>query len=319
MRILVTGATGLIGRRLIPHLLQRGETVLPLSRKPIPSGFFGPGSCEPAVGDPTGTGAWTDAIGTCDAVVHLAGEPIMGKRWNDAVLKELLDSRVDSTRLIAETLARHPNRADGSPKVFVSGSAVGYYGANPGVGEQRENSPPGSDALARICIAWEAAAEPAARAGVRVAHPRTGIVLDLEGGALPTMVRPFKLFAGGRIGSGKQYVPWIHREDMTGLLLHLLDTAGCRGAFNACAPNPVTNAEFSAVLGRVLRRPNWLPVPRFAIRVLLGKVAAVVVGGQRAIPTELQKSGFTFRFPDLEAALRDLLLWHGDHKPDPTP
>ncbi len=319
MRILVTGATGLIGRRLISQLLRRGEMVLPLSRKPIPSGFFGPGSCEPVVGDPTRAGPWRDALATCDAVVHLAGEPILGKRWNDAVLKELLDSRVESTRLIAETLARHPKRADGSPKVFVSGSAVGYYGANPGAGEQRESSPPGSDALARICIAWESAAEPAARAGVRVAHPRTGIVLDPEGGALPTMVRPFKLFAGGRIGSGKQYVPWIHREDMTGLLLHLLDTAGCRGAFNACAPNPVTNAEFGAALGRVLHRPNWLPVPRFAIRVLLGKVADVVVGGQRAIPTKLLESGFAFRFADLEKALGELLLHPADHKPDPTP
>ena len=307
MRILVTGATGLIARRLIPRLLQRGDTVLPLSRKPMSSTAFGPGSCEPLQGDPAHAGPWHESIAACDAVVHLAGEPILGKRWNDDVLKRLLDSRVDSTTLIAGVLARNPRRTDGSPKVLVSGSAVGYYGADSGAAEQLESSPPASDAMARICVAWEAAAEPAAAAGVRVVHPRTGIVLDPEGGALPKMVLPFKLFAGGRIGSGKQFVPWIHREDMTALLMHLLDHADCHGLFNACAPTPVSNSEFSAVLGKVLHRPNWLPVPRIAIRVLLGPVADVVVGGQRAIPAKAFATGFVFRFADLHKALRDLL------------
>ena len=307
MRILVTGATGLIARRLIPRLLQRGDTVLPLSRKPMSSTAFGPGSCEPLQGDPAQAGPWHESIAACDAVVHLAGEPILGKRWNDEVLKRFFDSRVDSTTLIAGALARKPRRTDGSPKVLVSGSAVGYYGADSGAAEQLESSPPASDAMARICVAWEAAAEPAAAAGVRVVHPRTGIVLDPEGGALPKMVLPFKLFAGGRIGSGKQFVPWIHREDMTALLMHLLDHADCHGPFNACAPTPVSNSEFSAVLGKVLHRPNWLPVPRIAIRVLLGPVADVVVGGQRAIPAKALVTGFVFRFADLHKALRDLL------------
>ena len=319
MRILVTGAAGLIGKRLVPKLLERGDTVLPLSRKPLFPDTFGPGACDPLVGDPSQAGPWLDSITGCDAVVHLAGEPILGRRWNDAVLKQILDSRVNSTALIARALAENPRRSDGSPKVLISGSAVGYYGANSGLGEMLEPSPAGSDALARICIAWEAAAEPATTAGVRVVHPRTGIVLDPDGGALPTMVRPFKLFAGGRIGLGKQYVPWIHRDDMTSLLIHLLDRDDCRGAFNACSPNPVTNAQFSAALGKVLRRPNWLPVPRLAIRVLLGKVAEVVVGGQRAIPGQTLASGFAFQFPDLEAALRDLLLQPDDHMPNHTP
>ena len=308
MRILVTGATGLIGQRLIPRLLARGDTVLPLSRKALLPGAFGPGSCEPLLGDPTHAGPWLEAIATCDTVVHLAGEPILGKRWNDAVMKELLDSRVNSTALIAEALAKNPHRADGSPKVFVSGSAVGYYGADSGDAEQLESSPPASDAMVNICVGWEAAAKPAVVAGVRVVHPRTGIVLDPAGGALPKMVKPFKLFAGGRIGSGKQYVPWIHRDDMSALLMYLLDHPDCHGAFNACGPNPVPNSEFSAVLGKVLQRPNWLPVPRFAIRILLGKVADVVVGGQRAIPAKALAAGFVFRFPDLESALRDLLV-----------
>lgn len=307
MRVFVTGATGLIGQRLIPRLLERGDTVLPLSRKPMFPGAFGPGSCEPVVGDPTKPGPWLGLIATCDAVVHLAGEPILGKRWNDDVLKELLDSRVNSTALIAETLAKNPRRPDGSPKVFVSGSAVGYYGADSGDAEQLESSPPASDAMVNICVGWEAAAKPAEVAGVRVVHPRTGIVLDPAGGALPKIVKPFKLFAGGRIGSGKQYVPWIHRDDMTALLMFLLDHPDCHGAFNACGPNPVTNSVFSAILGNVLQRPNWLPVPRFAIRILLGKVADVVVGGQRAIPAKALAAGFAFRFPDLESALRDLL------------
>jgi len=307
MRILVTGATGLIGRRLAVRLLARGDAVVAVSRKPLPEDAFGAGHCEPVLGDPALAGPWLEMIATCDAVVHLAGEPVLGRRWNAAVLKRLRDSRVDSTKLIAEVLAKHPRRADGTPKSFLSGSAVGFYGADTGAVEQTEESPAGTDELAEICVAWEAATRQATAAGVRVVHPRTGIVLDSDGGALPPMVRPFKFFAGGRIGSGKQFVPWIHRDDMTGLLLHLLDTPECRGPFNACAPDPVTNSELSRVLGVILNRPNWLPVPRFAIRALLGKVADVVVGGQRATPAKLSGTGFAFRFPTLEPALRDLL------------
>jgi len=307
LRILITGATGLIGRRLIPALLKRGDTVLPVSRKSIPVGFFGLGKCEPIIGDPALTGPWLDSISTCDAVVNLAGEPILGQRWNDAFLKKIRDSRVNATALIAAALAENPTRDDGSTKAFVSGSAVGYYGADTGTSERIESSSAGGDAMAKICVDWEAAATPARDAGVRVVHPRTGIVLDPEGGALPSIVRPFKLFAGGRLGSGKQFVPWIHRDDMTALLLHFLDSSDANGPFNACGPNPVTNSEFAAALAKVLGRPNWLPAPRFAIRLLLGKVSDVVVGGQQAFPAEALASGFAFRFADLETALRDLL------------
>ena len=307
LRILVTGATGLIGRRLIPALLKRGDTVLPLSRKPIPADSFGPGSIEPIVGDPALAGPWLDSISTCDAVVNLTGEPILGQRWNEDVLKKIRDSRVNATALIAGALAMNPTRADGSPKTFVSGSAVGYYGANTGSAERIETAPAGDDAMAKICVDWEAAAKPACDTGVRVVHPRTGIVLDPEGGALPSLVRPFKFFAGGRIGSGKQFVPWIHRDDMTELLIHLLDRPESSGPFNACGPNPATNSELAAALAKVLGRPNWLPAPRFAIRLLLGRVADTVAGGQRALPAKVLASGFAFRFTDLETALRDLL------------
>ncbi|MEO2091490.1 MAG: TIGR01777 family oxidoreductase [Gemmataceae bacterium] len=307
MRVFITGSTGLIGRRVVRALLARGDAVVPLSRKPLPPVHFGPGSCEPVVGDPTTPGPWLDQLAACDAVVHLAGEPIAGKRWSDEFLKLVRRSRVDSTRLIAETLARSPRRAGGTPKVLVSGSGVGYYGANTGDAVQTESAPPGGDVLADICRKWEAAADAARAAGARVCHSRTGIVLDPAGGALPKMALPFKLFVGGRIGSGKQWMSWIHHTDMTGLLLFALDTPTVTGPFNAVAPTPVTNAEFSRTLAKVLRRPNLFPAPVFALRVLLGKVAEVVAGGQRATPKAALDAGYRFRFAELEAALREVL------------
>jgi uncharacterized protein (TIGR01777 family) len=307
MRVFVSGSTGLIGRRAVQALLARGDAVVPLSRKPLSPDHFGPGACEPAVGDPTTPGPWLDQLAGCDAVVHLAGEPIADKRWSDEFLKLVRSSRVDSTRLIAEALARNPRRADGTPKVLVSGSGVGYYGANTGDALQTESSPPGADALADICREWEAAADPARTAGVRVCHTRTGLVLDPAGGALPRMALPFKLFVGGRIGSGNQWVSWIHHADMTGLLLFALDASGFSGPFNAVAPTPVTNADFSRTLAKVLGRPNFLPAPVFALRVLLGKMAEVVAGGQRATPRAAMDAGYRFRFTELELALQEVL------------
>jgi uncharacterized protein (TIGR01777 family) len=304
MRILVTGATGLVGSRLIRRLLARGEAVVALSRRPIPEDRFG-SSCESVVGDPTTRGPWLEQLATCDAVVHLAGANVFAKRWSSAFQAELRSSRIDSTALIAEELAKHPTRSDGSPKVFVSSSAVGYYGAR-GDEELTEDAAPGEDFLAKLCVDWEIAAHPARRAKVRVVHPRTGIVLDRDGGALPQMALPFKLFAGGRVGSGRQYISWIHRDDLTALLLFAVDTPDVVGPLNAVAPNPVTNAEFSKELAAVLHRPNWLPVPRLALRIVLGQVAEVLVEGQRAVPTKALAHGFTFRFPTLGEALRDL-------------
>lgn len=297
MRIFVTGGTGLIGRRLVTALVARGDTVVSLSRKSVEPR---PG-VELATGDPAIAGPWLEQMAGCDAVVHLAGEPILGNRWNAERLARIRSSRVDSTRLIADTLA------NGGPRVFVSGSAVGYYGLNTGDGDITEGSPAGSDVLARMCVEWEAAADPARAAGVRVTHPRTGIVLDPDGGALPQMALPFKLFVGGRIGSGRQWVPWVHHTDMTALLLFALDTPTLDGPVNAIGPNPVTNAEFSRLLAKVLKRPNLFPVPVFALKVLLGGVAEVVAGGQKALPVKLLAAGYQFRFEQLEEALGDLL------------
>lgn len=305
--VFVTGGTGLIGRRLVRRLLADGRTVTVLSRKPLAPDAFGPGDFRAAVGDPSEPGPWLDALAGCDAVVNLAGEPIMAKRWSAKFLATVRESRVKGTSTLAAALAAAPHRADGSPKVFVSGSAVGYYGADTGDPVRSEDAPPGPDPMGDIARAWEEAATPAAAAGVRVCHPRIGIVLDPEGGALPRMMTPFKLFVGGRIGAGRQFMSWIHRGDMTELLRFALDTPALTGPFNAVAPHPVTNAEFSKTLGRVLRRPCWLPVPRFALRIVLGKVAQVVAGGQRASAAKATGAGFHFQYDTLEPALRELL------------
>jgi uncharacterized protein (TIGR01777 family) len=297
MNVFLTGGTGLIGRRLTAALLARGDSVVSLSRKPAEArhGF------TPTVGDPAKPGEWLTKLSESDAVVHLAGEPIAGKRWNADHLARLRSSRVDSTKLIAETLAK------GGPRVLVSGSAVGIYGANTGDAVITEASPPANDTLGEMCVAWEAAADPARAAGVRVVHPRTGIVLDPDGGALPQMALPFKLFVGGRIGNGRQWLPWIHHADMTGLLLFMLDTPTLSGPVNAVSPHAVTNAEFSRVLATWLKRPNLFPVPVFMLKLLLGGVAEVVAGGQRAVPKAATDAGYQFRFDRLEPAVWELL------------
>lgn len=305
--VFVTGGTGLIGRRLVRRLLTDGRAVTVLSRKPLAPDSFGPGDFRAATGDPTEPGPWQELASDCDAIVNLAGEPIMARRWSAQFLAKVRESRVKGTSILAGTLAAAPLRADGSPKVFLSGSAVGYYGADSGDKMLTEDAPPGTDPMADIARAWEEAAALASAAGVRVCHPRTGIVLDPDGGAFPRMMTPFKFFVGGRIGSGRQFMSWIHRDDMTELLRFALDTPDFQGPFNAVAPTPVTNAEFSKTLGRVMRRPCWLPVPRFALRIVLGKVVQVVAGGQRASAAKAATAGFTFRYDTLEPALRELL------------
>jgi hypothetical protein len=306
MKVFITGGTGLIGQRLVAALVKRGDDVTVLSRRPQSQSVVTLDRLHTVQGDPTEAGAWLEHLQKADAVVHLAGENVSGKRWNARVKEAIRESRVKSTALLAGHLAQAPRTATGAAKVFVSGSAVGYYGANTGDVKLTESSPAGSDFLAQVAVAWEAAAELARQAGVRVVHPRTGIVLDPAGGALPKLALPFQVFVGGPVGNGKQYMNWIHHEDMTGLLLHALDTPSLNGPMNAVAPGAVPNREFSRVLARVLGRWSWLPVPVFALRVLLGEMTEVLAGGTNATPNVAQASGYTFKFPTLEPALRQI-------------
>lgn len=293
MRVFVTGGTGLVGRRVVGRLRERGDDVVILSRRP---------AAGVVTGDPAVAGPWLDELRSCDAVIHLAGEPIAAHRWTTKFRQKVFDSRVQSTRLIAGALA------DGSPKAVVSASAVGYYGMfedNPT--EFVETDPPGSGFLADVCVAWEAATEPAAKAGVRVANVRVGMVLADDGGALPTLARPFRWFLGGPVGSGRQWVSWIHVDDLAGLFLLALDRPDAAGPINGTAPEPVTNWGFSHTLAKVLKRPCRLRVPKLALRLGLGSMAELATHGQRVIPARAKELGYDFRYPLLEPALRSVI------------
>lgn len=238
-----------------------------------------------------------------EAVVHLAGENIGASRWTPERKAEIRRSRVEGTRRLCESLARlsHP------PKVLVSASAIGFYGKREDE-ILREDSPPGRDFLAQVCVEWEAATKPASRAGVRVVPLRFGMILSPAGGALQKMLLPFKLGVGGRIGSGRQFMSWIAIDDAIGAIHHAICTESLQGPVNAVAPNPVTNAGFTQVLARVLSRPAIVSLPAFAARLAFGELAdALMLSGARAIPARLQESGYPFRYPELEGALRHLL------------
>lgn len=306
MRIFVTGGTGLVGTRLVRRLVERGDTVVLLTRRPAAARERFGDTCGVVEGDPMKVGPWMDAVGDCDAVIHLAGENIFARRWNAAFKELLYASRVQSTEHVVQALARQPRTPDGRPKVFVSASAVGYYGPH-GDEPLDEKSPPGDDFLAHICIDWEKAARVAEGAGVRVALVRVGIVLDPECGALGQIMRPFRLWVGGPVGSGHQWMSWIHHADMGGLFLLALDNPEAVGPLNGAAPEPVTNKEFSKALGRALSRPSLFPTPAFVLRVALGEVAGIVTTGQRVLPFKAQALGYAFRYPTLVVALDDIL------------
>lgn len=300
MKILISGGTGLVGRSLVRELTGAGHHCSVLSRDPDRHDEMAAGvtmhrwdasSVEPLVG-------WVE---TADAVVHLSGESIGDGRWTAARKQRILGSRVDSTRAITAAV----QQAKTPPTVFVQASAVGYYGPR-GDEEVTEESSPGNDFLAQVCKGWESASAELDGTGVRRAVVRTGIVLTAQGGALPRMAMPFKLFAGGPAGSGRQWMPWIHLADEVAALQFVLETEDARGAFNLTAPNPVRNRQFSTALGKALKRPSLMPAPAFALRLALGEMADLILTGQRAIPRHLLDLGFTFRFPDLAAALSDI-------------
>lgn len=276
MKVVIAGASGLIGSRLLAGLRARGDEAVALPR--------------------FGTAPWN--VEGIDGVVNLAGANVGGKRWSDEYKKELVESRVQPTRALIEAI----RKASKKPRVLVNASAIGYYGD--GKDELiTESSPAGQDFLATLVVAWEAEA---AKSPIRTVMPRTGIVLAPKGGALEKMVPPFKAFVGGPIGSGKQWFPWIHLQDEVDAILFSLDHQTLQGPVNFAAPGIVTMKEFSKALGRALHRPSWAPVPAPVLRVAVGEFAEAILTGQRAIPKKLESAGFKFKFPTLDAALLDL-------------
>jgi uncharacterized protein len=295
MRVLISGATGLIGETLIPELERGGHRAIRLTRSPA--------SSEDVGWDPIAGQMDASRLEGIDAVVHLAGESIAEGRWTSAKKARILESRARGTRLLAEKVAGLPER----PEVMVSASAVGYYGDR-GNELLREESGPGSDFLAEVCQAWETAADPAREGGIRIVHPRFGLVLSPKGGALGTTLPIFRLGGGGRIGSGRQWWSWVAIDDVVGAILHALTNDSVKGAVNVGSPNPLTNAEYTRVLGKVLNRPTVLPLPAPAARLALGEVAdALLLASQRMEPAKLKETGYEFRYPELEGALRHLL------------
>lgn len=299
-KITITGATGLIGSALVSALRERGDEVTVLSRSPERAAErLGVAT---AAWDPLAGPAPAPALEGRDAVVHLAGEPV-AQRWSAKAKQAILASRETGTRNLVAGIAAVQH---GRPQVLVSSSAVGYYGKH---GDERvpEQTPAGDDFLADVCVRWEREAGKAAELGVRVVHVRTGVVLDKSGGALKTMLPPFKLGAGGPVAGGRQYMPWIHADDIVGIYLKAIDDPSWSGAYNAAAPEPATNKAFSKALGRALHRPAIAPVPGLAVRMLYGEMAEIVTEGQRAVPERTLAGGYAFRHTDLDAALRDAL------------
>ncbi|MFN6563979.1 MAG: TIGR01777 family oxidoreductase [Nostoc sp. ChiSLP01] len=305
MKVAVTGATGFVGSRLIQRLHREGHTILVLTRnitfaqKVFPSGAFP--NLEIVAYTPTQSGSWQSAIALCDAVVNLAGEPIGEGRWTPERKQEILNSRKLGTQKIVEAIVS----ANPKPTVLVNASAIGYYGTSE-TATFDETSLSGNDFLAEVCQAWEAEATKVKNAGVRLVILRFGIVLG-NGGALAKMIPPFKLFAGGPIGTGRQWFSWIHVDDLVNLILQALTKPEIEGVYNATAPNPVRMADLSHSLGEVMHRPSWLPVPSFAIEALLGDGAMVVLEGQKVLPKRTVETGFEYRYPNLQAALKEIL------------
>jgi uncharacterized protein (TIGR01777 family) len=298
MRITVTGATGLIGSRLVRALQGRGDEVTVLSRDPQKA-RAALGDVEAFAWRPLDERAPTQALNGRDAVAHLAGENI-AQRWTDESKRRIHDSRELGTRNLVAGLAA----AEPRPRTLVSASGVDYYGPR-GDEPLTEDATPGDDYLARVCVVWEREAQAAGELGVRVVNLRTAVVLDQSGGALAKMLPFFRLGIGGPVAGGRQYLPWIHVDDIVGLYLAGLDDVSWSGPFNAAAPDPPTNRDFSRALGRALRRPALAPVPGFAVRLLYGEMAEIVIAGQRVVPSRALEHGYAFRQKDLDAALRD--------------
>ena len=293
-RIVVSGGTGYLGRVLVAQLVARGDEVTVLTR-----GAARGGNPRSVSWDPYTVGDWAKALDGADVVVHLAGERAVGVRYTAAMKQRIYDSRVMTTQNVVAALAQ----ASVKPRLLVSASAVGYYGNRPASERVDETSAPGDDFLARLCVDWEAASEKARDLGVRVVNPRIGVVLGPGDGPLKLMALPFKLFVGGKLGSGEQGISWIHLDDTIAALLLCIDDQSMPSKVNICSPNPASNAEVSAAIAKALGRPNWLTVPSFGLKALFGEGAETILTGQYALPGVLSAAGLSFRRSELQGAL----------------
>lgn len=300
MKVAITGATGFVGSRLVERLQAEGHQPLILTRNRSAALRTFP-KLEIVDYTPTESGSWQKVIAGCDAVVHLAGEPIAESRWTPQQKQEILNSRQLGTQKIVEAIAQ----ANPKPKVLVNASAIGYYGSSE-TASFDETSSPGNDFLAEVCQDWESEAQKVKDYGVRLVILRLGIVLG-NGGALAKMIPPFKMFAGGPLGSGQQWFSWIHRDDLVNLIIEALTRPDIEGVLNATAPNPVRMSEFCQSLGEALNRPSWLPVPSFALEALLGEGAMVVLEGQQVLPKRTTTYGFNYQYPTVKSALSEIL------------
>jgi len=306
MKIAITGATGFVGSHLVAKLQKQGHQVVVLTRNTSYGHKVFPSSAFPNVEivdyTPTVLGSWQSSISGCDSVINLAGESIAEGRWTEGKKQEILQSRQLTTQNIVTAIAN----AEHKPSVLINASAIGYYGTSE-TATFTETSPSSNDFLASVCQAWEAEAQKVNDVGVRLVILRLGIVLGKDGGALAKMITPFKMFAGGPIGSGNQWFSWIHRDDLVNLILQAVTDANMSGVYNATAPNPVQMNELSQTMGTVLNRPSWLPVPSFAIEAMLGDGAIVVLEGQQVLPERTLTTGFQYQYPNLQGALKKIL------------
>ena len=304
MKVAITGATGFVGSRLVEKLNAAGDQIVVLTRNPSKAKRVFPASnfsnVEAVEYNAQSAGSWQESLSGCDGVVNLAGEPI-SERWTPEHKKAILESRQHITKTLVEAI----KQANPRPSVLVNASAVGYYGTSE-TATFDETSPSGNDFLAQVCQTWETEAQKVKEAGVRLAIIRIGIVLG-NGGALAKMIGPYQFFAGGPIGSGRQWLSWIHRDDLVNLIIEALKRPELEGTFNATAPNPARMEQFSQTLGDVMNRPAWLPVPGFALDLLLGEGAKVVLEGQQVLPKKTQSARFQYQYPELKSALTEIV------------
>lgn len=296
MNIVIAGGTGFIGEYLVDYLLRHKHTVTLLTRSAREKNS----TVRSVQWDGKTLGSWADVIDGADAVINLAGKNIF-TRWSDENKRVILASRLNATRVLVQAI----KQASRKPSVFVSASAVGYYGDTGGE-DVRESHAPGNDFLADVCRQWEEASHEAREAGVRVANPRFGIVLGKDGGALKPMTLQFNLLVGGYLGNGQQFFPWVHIDDLVRAVVLLLEQQNVDGPYNVTAPHPVRMKEFASTLGEVMHRPSWLPVPAFALRIVLGEASGLLLNGQRVLPVALVQQGFAFSFPTAHEALQNI-------------